>query len=357
MKIHYSQCWEDPRPLLDALEITPGDDALSIASGGDNTFALLLGNPRTVTAIDRNPVQLFLVELKIRAIQQLDYDDFVGFVGASSCRNRERMYKCIRPFLSRKAQVYWDKRPKALRKGIIHCGKFERYFRAFNRLVLPLIHSRTDIKNLLAASSLDEQKEYYDRVWNSKRWRCMFRVFFGRFLLSHLGRSSRFFRYVTADDIAGILFRRAQRGLTQVPIRENFFVEYIVTGQYSNLEISHPYLSRTGFHIIKERIGGIRLVCADLGEYIKTLPPGEFSKLNLSDVFEYMAGQEVEETLHEILRVSRHDARMAFWTLFVPHSIPQGLDGQIVADSCAEEKLQAINRTFFYENFCVWQLR
>ena len=54
--IQYAQCWEDPRTLLQGLNITEEDDVLSIASAGDNTFAILLENPRSVVAVDRDPV-------------------------------------------------------------------------------------------------------------------------------------------------------------------------------------------------------------------------------------------------------------------------------------------------------------
>ena len=40
--IRYANCWEDASVLLQALNIGPGKRYISIASGGDNTFSLLL---------------------------------------------------------------------------------------------------------------------------------------------------------------------------------------------------------------------------------------------------------------------------------------------------------------------------
>ena len=56
-KIYYSQCWEDPYVLLEGLDIQKEDKIISITSGGCNTLALLLKDPREVIAIDINPVQ------------------------------------------------------------------------------------------------------------------------------------------------------------------------------------------------------------------------------------------------------------------------------------------------------------
>ena len=67
MSILYSQCWEDPELRAEALTVTAADDVLSIASAGDNSLALLPDGPRSVTAIDSNPEQLHLLELKMVA--------------------------------------------------------------------------------------------------------------------------------------------------------------------------------------------------------------------------------------------------------------------------------------------------
>ena len=54
--LRYAQCWEDADILLEALDIQPGDTCLSIASGGDNTLAMLGKGPERVIAIDLNPL-------------------------------------------------------------------------------------------------------------------------------------------------------------------------------------------------------------------------------------------------------------------------------------------------------------
>lgn len=356
MRIHYAQCWEDSKPLMRALAVNSEDDVTSIASGGDNTFALLLNNPRSLTAVDRNPAQIFLVELKMRAIEQLEYDEFIGFVGAQTCEDREQLYSYIRPHLSQEAQAYWDENSEVICKGIIHCGKFERYFRIFRRLVMPLIHSRKTIKKLLTFSSLEEQEKFYNQTWNNRRWQGLFRIFFGKFLLGLLGRDPSFFRYVTVRNIGEEILNWTRHGLTEVPIHKNFYIEYILTGGYRNLNIAHPYLQASNFHILKERIGRIRLVYESLEEHLKTLKAGTVSKFNLSDIFEYMSDKEVELALQEILRVSRPNARLAFWTLFIPRSVPSVLAKQITPYSDTSEKLHFTARTFFYGSFCMWKV-
>ncbi|HLF20279.1 MAG TPA: DUF3419 family protein, partial [Bacteroidota bacterium] len=162
--IRYAQCWEDPATLRQALAVNSKDNVLSIASGGDNTFALLLDNPGSIVAIDSNPSQIFLVELKMRALQVLDYEDFLGFLGVKACPTRVRLYSFVRSNLSATAREYWDANMQIMQKGIVHCGKFERYFEVFRRAVLPLIHDKREILQLLNGSSVQSQNRFYDEV-------------------------------------------------------------------------------------------------------------------------------------------------------------------------------------------------
>jgi S-adenosylmethionine-diacylglycerol 3-amino-3-carboxypropyl transferase len=354
MEIRYAQCWEDPEILMQALEVTARDDVLSIASGGDNSFALLLKHPKSLTAIDRNPAQLFLVELKMRAIQEFDFEDFVGFVGVRPCHRRRQLYASLRTRLGEKARGYWDGREDEIEKGVIHSGRFERYFAIFRRFVLPLIHNRKTVQQFLSAPSLQEQQIFYERVWSNRRWRFLFQVFFGKFLLGYLGRDPSFFKYVTLETVGRELLRRTRRGLTEIPIGSNYFVEYILTGHYRHLETTHPYLRESNFQPLKEHTGDLKLICSSLEEYLGKLPPESISKFNLSDIFEYMSDEVFEKTLREILRVAREGSKLAYWTLFAPRPVPPRLARRIRLRSFVSGGTPA--RTFFYGSFCLGEL-
>ena len=65
--IRYAQCWEDADILLEALDIQPGQTCFSVASGGDNTLAMLSRGPGRVIAVDLSPAQLACLELRVAA--------------------------------------------------------------------------------------------------------------------------------------------------------------------------------------------------------------------------------------------------------------------------------------------------
>ena len=73
--IRYAQVWEDADLLIEALDIKPTDVVLSIASGGDNAFALLAQNPKKVYAIDLSQAQIDLCERRKEMYRTLTWEE------------------------------------------------------------------------------------------------------------------------------------------------------------------------------------------------------------------------------------------------------------------------------------------
>jgi len=356
LKIIYSQCWEDPRPSLKALEIKPKDDVLSIASGGDNSFALLLGRPHSLTVVDRNPAQLFLVELKIRAIEHLGYDELLEFVGIRTSLDRKRTYSILRPFLTEAACGFWDKRAALIRDGLIHIGKYERFFRAMRRYVLPLIHGPETMRAFLSCSTIEEQKKFYEEIWANRRWRTLFRHVFGKHLFGKLARERSMYRHVTIPDTGDFLYRRTSRSLAEWPIRENPYFVFSLAGNYQWPEGYPLWLRKENYSAIKERVGCLRLKHGSLENVIDACEPGAFSKFNLSNIFEYMSEEVYENALQQLLRVSSPGGRLAFWTLFVPRPIPESLNGRFIPISPDDDSSRPSPSRSLYEDFWAWRI-
>ena len=106
--ILYAQCWEDPRIDREAFHMTSDDVVFSITSGGCNALAFLLDNPKKVIALDLNPQQNFLLDLKIAAFKALSYEELLEFMGVKKSRERFQLYGRIRDLLSAESARYWD---------------------------------------------------------------------------------------------------------------------------------------------------------------------------------------------------------------------------------------------------------
>ncbi|HEV2843389.1 MAG TPA: DUF3419 family protein, partial [Thermoanaerobaculia bacterium] len=147
--VRYANVWEDAEVLRSALRPEPGKRMLSIASAGDNAFALLAAGAEVVAA-DLSPAQIALVELKRAAIRRLGREEVREFLGLRSAQeDRRSIYEHLERDLPHRAREFWRERLDEVAAGGVHHGKFEGYFQLFRERLLPLVHRRKTVLALL----------------------------------------------------------------------------------------------------------------------------------------------------------------------------------------------------------------
>lgn len=353
-RVSYSQCWEDPDTIRAALQVTHDDDVLIVTSGGCNTLAVAADGPRSVTAIDVNQAQNHLLELKKAAVLTLGRRDLLGFLGVTTMQDRGAQYAMLRDQLPADCRAYWDSRPGEIEQGVIHIGRFERYLSVFRRFVLPAIHPRSRLEEALEAKSLEEQREFYDRAWNTILWRTLFRVAFCRPLLSRFGRYPGAFRHVELRDVASHYRGRVRHALTEIPAASNYFLEYMATGSYRN---NLPfYLTANAWESLRTSSWQIRSVTVDLLSFLRSIPADTFSKFHLSDVFEYLDDDQYADALRQIVRVSRPGARFCYYNNLIERPIPGPVQARLENEEQFARKLHQEDRSFLYRSFVVAQV-
>ncbi|MDB5036345.1 MAG: hypothetical protein JWQ98_3586 [Chlorobi bacterium] len=348
--IRYANCWEDADILVEALRLRPGCACVSIASAGDNSLALLAAAPSLVLAVDISPVQIACAELKRAAIAKLDHPGFLAFLGFRPFDgDRLETYRMLRPELTADAREYWDRNVHVIASGMIHAGKFESYFHLFRRWVLPLVHGRRDVAALLAPKTGSERVEFYNRRWDTRRWRWMFRLFFSRFVMGRMGRDPEFFRYVEGS-VAERILERVKYALTELPAHDNPYMTYILTGGFGD---ALPFYARPGnFAAIRENLGALRLFRGDLSAALQSAG-GRFDAWNLSDIFEYMDDALFETVASEIIDRSAAGARIAYWNMLVPRRISERFPERTRYLAELSGRLLLKDRAFFYQSFHV----
>ncbi|KAK5108342.1 hypothetical protein LTR62_008371 [Meristemomyces frigidus] len=163
----YAFTWEDSRTDARLLKITGDDVILAVTSAGDNILSYALERPKRIHAVDLNPAQNNLLELKVACFRTLEHEDMWKLFGEGKHPNFQKLLlEQLSPHLSSQAFDYW-----------LHVGPktFDPtgsglYFTGGSRHALQLIAwlgsllgVRTDMRRLCEAQTLAEQREIWTK--------------------------------------------------------------------------------------------------------------------------------------------------------------------------------------------------
>lgn len=346
--IRYANCWEDADILLAGLQPRPGSSILSIASAGDNSFSLLATDPEKVVAIDISKPQLYLTELKKVAIKYLDYEEVLSFLGFTRDDFRRNSYEKIKFHLTPEAFDFWETNRDLLNDGIIHKGKFERYFQFFVERLLPWIHSPKAVEKLLKPKTATEQETFYNKKWNTWRWKLLFKVFFSKYVMGKWGRAPEFMDEVKVN-VGGFIFSKAERHLKSTAAQQNHILRYNLTASFGDL-LPH-YLRPENFTIIKKNIDKLWISEGSAEEASEKF--GKFHYMNLSNIFEYMNKDVFNNTATALVNMMHQGGRLAYWNLMVPRRLWTVLPTHLSREKELSENLTLQDKGFFYNRFLV----
>lgn len=358
--IRYAQVWEDADILLAALEVKSTDTVVSIASAGDNALALLGAGAERVVALDLNPAQLACLALRVAAYRTLTHAELLVLMGSrpGTAEGRAALFRRCRPLLSPAAATFWDRHTAVVAQGIGGGGKFEHYFRLFRTRVLPLVHRRRTVEELLRGGSLETRQRFYAERWNTWRWRLLFNIFFSRFMMGRLGRDPAFFKYVEGS-VADRILGRVEHALTVLNPGENPYLHWILTGTHGT---ALPWaLREENFARIRERLDRLEWHECSLETFLdREQAAGRrawIDKLNLSDIFEYMSPANSAQLLTRLVEASRPGARLAYWNMLAPRQRPEEMAARLLPRFDLARPLFTQDKAFFYSAFVVEEVR
>lgn len=254
----YNTCWEDPAIDRRALALGADDDVLVITSAGCNALDYALLGPRSIHAVDANPRQNALLELKIAGIRTLGFDDYFAIFGEGRHPRFVDIYHdALRDRLSPFARAWWDRRTDwfTSRRGSFYfhglSGCVARGVRAYFA-TRPRLRRAMD--DLFLARDVDEQRAIYDgrvapQLWNRQvNW-----VISRQFVMSLLGVPYPQRRLVEAQHehgVSGFIRSAVQYVFSQLPLADNYFWHVYITGRYRR-DCCPEYLKQDNFERLK----------------------------------------------------------------------------------------------------------
>lgn len=354
--ILYAQCWEDPEADRRALRIGPDDVVFSITSGGCNALTFLLDDPQKVIALDISPYQSYLLDLKIAVFKTLDYDELLEFVGARHSDRRADLYQRIRAELTDESKEYWDQQGGKIQAGIIHCGRYEKYMRLLRVWVRRLIGPST-IRRFFETESSSARVSLFHETWENVWWWILTRVLLSRATMTLLFDQA-FFRYIDESFSFGRHFaQKVKHALTELPMKENYFLSYILLGNYYSDDHLPVYLRKENFEIIRSRLSRIVVLTDSCEHYFASLPDNSISRFNFSNIFEWMSAEAYEQLLRAAIRVAKDNAILVYRNLLVFRERPAVLSDRIRPLRALASELLSKDLSFIYSNYIIEQVK
>ncbi|MBM4037766.1 MAG: DUF3419 family protein [Planctomycetes bacterium] len=353
--VNYSSCNEDSRSELRALQIGPADRVLCITGSGARPIDLLVQRPASIVSLDLNPCQNFLLELKMAAIQRLEYEEFLGFLGVRPCPKRCSLYRAVREALSEDARVFWDGHSAMIEKGVIYEGRWERHFRKLARLVAAVRSRARD--RLFRAADLAEQAKAWRESWDGILWRALLRCTSSRLAWRFILRDPGFYRYVPQKfSISQYLRERFAIGAERVLFRQSAFATLLFCGKYDASSALPLHLQERHYQTLREALPCVQTVTESLLGYLSRAGSQRFDAYSLSDFASYTSPEEHADTWRELLATASDGARICERQFLVKREPPADIQARIRRDRPLEEDLAMTDDSIFY-TFVVAQVK
>jgi len=324
--IRYAQSWEDHRVIECGLRVKKNDTIVAIISSGDNLLNLLRFEPATIYGYDINPAQIYELKLKIVAIEQLLYTEFLTFLGYTGTeQQRVQLFHRLRHHLDNDTYMFWNQHTHLLTQGLAFQGGFERQFsflRHFIRFFLA-----EEYFHYATAQTRKERQEIFEKKLHRPILKLLTKIFINNSIMTHLLYPNRAIQYIPSSfNFNDCFWRKITRACVDIGCVNNPYLYWIFTGIV--LEDRHywqPYLQEEHYATLGQYTKNIHIFAQDLCVGLKDLESNSIDAFYISDIFEWMSQEEMEKTLLEIVRVAKKKARIISFVLNYDKEIPQHL--------------------------------
>ena len=305
--LNYSSANEDGLTELKALDISKNDRIGCITGSGDRVLHMLIASPSHVYAFDINPIQNYLLELKMAAMKELDYHKFCCFLGLNTMheQQREQIYYNLQRQLSSEASKWFSNNLGLIKKGIIYQGRWERYF-SFSSKIMRFWRARK-IARLFSCNDMISQQRFVKQQWDTFWWRLFLRISFNRFMFKYLLGDPGFFsnistevtpwRYIN-DKINSFLF--------SYPASSSFMLSLIFFGLFTSPDNFPPYLNENHYYTIRVNLNRITIKTQGITEFLNSREGRSCNKFSLSDISSFLSETDFRCLLEQLKSIGNN---------------------------------------------------
>ncbi len=311
----YNTCWEDPRLDREMLNLQPDSRVVMITSAGCNALDYLLDGPAQIHAVDMNPRQNALLQLKVAMIHRGEFEDLYQLFGQGSHPDFKGLLETMRGDLHPFASRYWKSKSYYFRSTPLNPSFY--YRGTAGQMAWIALHTffgsskvRDYVDALLQTTSLEEQRRLYSHIkpvlWSGLvTW--LLRQPMAMTMLGVPRAQVRLIETQFQGGLTGYIRSKMEHVLTEIPFWENYFWRVYLTGHYTR-ECCPNYLRAEYQSTLRERVGRITTHSTTVANFLRE-NPGSYSHYVLLDHQDWLAAHKPQALAEE-------------WQLILENSAP-----------------------------------
>ena len=293
----YSLAWEDPRLDFKYLNVE-NDNVLMITTGGCNVLNTLLESPKKIVSVDISKNQNALLDLKLSAIKNLDFETFWMLFGEGKIINFDKIYnEILRKDLTLKtSKIFWDKNLNIFKNGIYNSGGVSYIISYLN-----FMNGKNNIKEITNFSDVNEQYKFYKNnieknIFNKwTRFLIKFPIF-STFAGVPVNQVKTVCNGNNLDVIFDMVKDSYDNAIKKFSIKDdNYFAYGLINGKLSKNNCPE-YLKKENFENLKKNIHKINIKTSYISDYLYKTNI-KFDKFILLDHLDWMNYDRVKEEL------------------------------------------------------------
>ncbi|MBB4009807.1 DUF3419 family protein [Allorhizobium taibaishanense] len=338
--LNFSSANEDGESELAAL--AGAARIVCLTGSGTRPLDMLLSDAEEIIALDVNPTQNALLALKMAAMERLDRDAFLAFVGIAESHSRTGIYQHIRQYLSPAVQDHWDRHLRKIEGGVWHAGKWEKLL-LWNARCLKLFRGR-HINALLAAPDVQAQT----KIWQDKFAHSALRT-----AIEMIGRDW-IWRWVMREPAGEFLPKPQEVGkrldddfeatARTFLFRDSDFAMLVFRGRHDAQGALPVHLQPQNYDLVKSRLGRLHIVEGGISD-LPRLELGEIDGFSLSDFGSYCGPEFYADCWKGILAVAAADAKFCERIFMNDMAVPfETVD----VDEALSQKLSVSDKAIIY---------
>lgn len=316
----YNTCWEDPRLDREMLALQPDSRVVMITSAGCNALDYLLDDPAVIHAVDINPRQNALLQLKVALIENGDHGELRRVFGDGAHPDFRALLRQLSSRLDPDTYRYWAQKHRFFKSTRLTPSFYYRGAAGRVAWLMLQVPTRRDspaehlFARLMDAKSLGEQREVYERVkpifWNAlNSW--LIRQSLTMAMLGVPRTQIGLIESGTARGLTDYIKNKVEHVLTSVPLQDNYFWRVYTTGRYTT-QCCPNYLRPEFLHQLRSRVARVKTYDTTVVDFLLR-NPGAYTHFVLLDHQDWLASHNTAALREEwdlILNNSRRGTRI-----------------------------------------------